>query len=97
MTKKLPPGAAYAPADYDIADVKAIKQLMVGQADEEQQKRALNWIVNVACATYDQPFRPGKDGQTEFACGRQFAGQQIVKLTKIDLVALQESTAKQRS
>ena len=97
MTKKLPPGTAFAPAEYSVADAKAIQQLMIGEADAEQQKRALSWIINMACATYDQPFRPGHDGQTEFACGRQFAGQQIVKLTKLDLVALQQATAKQRS
>lgn len=45
---------------------------------------ALNWIINEVCLTYDQPYRPGADGdrETAFACGRQFCGQQIVKVMK---------------
>jgi hypothetical protein len=75
----------WKPAHYDEADAYAIRALLNGEASKEQQQRALAWIVNVACGTYDQPFRPGEDGKrnTDFACGKQFVGQQIVKLTKI--------------
>lgn len=89
--RKIDKSLAFCPPDWDVADAKAIQQLAAGEADADQQKRALSWIINMACATYDQPFRPGKDGQTEFACGRQFAGQQIVKLVKVDLLALQQN------
>lgn len=70
-----------APYDPDGADTAAIKALAAGTADQWQQQRALNWIINSVCGTYDQPFRPGAEGQrdTDFACGKQFVGQQIVK------------------
>lgn len=74
---------AYEPARYDEAVLAAIKAVNAGVASADQQQLALRWIVEQACGTYDQPFRPGHDGQTEFACGRMFAGQQIVKMLKL--------------
>lgn len=85
MTK---PTAAHSwlPAKYEDADIYAIRALAAGTANEGQQKRALDWIINRAAMTYDQPFRPGgAEGarETDFAAGRMFVGQQIVKLTKL--------------
>jgi hypothetical protein len=82
---------AYFPADYTPAHVKAIQMLCEGKADEEQQKRAFLWIINEASRAYDNPFRPGGlDGDREscFAAGRSFVGQQLIKMTKIDLFKL---------
>ena len=75
----------WEPPEYDDADIYAIRALVAGTANDGQQRRALAWIINAACGTYDQPFRPGVDGDraTAFACGRQFVGQQIVKLSKL--------------
>lgn len=92
--KKKDAALAFMPPDWEFADAKALKSLYNGTADADQQKRALNWIINAAAATYDQPFRPGRDGQTEFACGRQFVGQQIVKLINVDLLAIQQKVKK---
>jgi hypothetical protein len=50
-------------------------------------KRALDWIINRACSTYESGFSPndpnGRIGA--FMEGRRFAGQQVVKLTKLRL------------
>lgn len=73
------------PAPYEDADVYAIKALAAGKASEGQQQRALNWIINVACATYDLSFRPESDRETVFAEGKRHVGMQLVKLTKIVL------------
>ena len=54
----------------------------------DQQKRALDWIVHKACATYDFAYRPGgPEGErdTNIALGRQLVGQQIVKLLKFKI------------
>lgn len=75
----------WKPAPYDEPDMMAMKALAAGVANEHQQKRVLKWIVEAACATYDQPYRPGVNGRdTDFACGRMFVGQQIVKLVNMD-------------
>jgi hypothetical protein len=75
------------PAPYEEADVYAIKALAAGKANEGQQQRALAWIINTLCGTYDMPYRPGEGGDrdTVFACAKMFVGQQVVKLTKIIL------------
>jgi hypothetical protein len=50
-------------------------------------KRALDWIINHACATYENAFVAndpnGRIGA--FMEGRRFSGQQIVKLTKLKI------------
>lgn len=78
---------AYYPAPYDEHVIGAMKALAAGNASEGQQRLALRWIVEAACATYDQPYRPGVcgDRDTAFACGRQFVGQQLVKLVNMPL------------
>jgi hypothetical protein len=73
------------PADYDVADIRAVQALTAGTATAEQQKRALDWIVTKAAATYDNGF-VAEDAHGRIAAfvdGRQFVGQQIVKLMKL--------------
>ena len=88
MKKVTPP--AYLPPKASIADTSALQALQRGEADPEQQKRALKWIIEEVCMTYDWPYRPGEDGQreTDIALGRVFCGQQIVKELKINLLNL---------
>jgi hypothetical protein len=83
--KKIPIPQPWHPAPYDEADVYAIKALAAGKANEGQQQRALAWIINTACATYDLSFRPDSDRDTTFAEGKRHVGMQIVKLTKLVL------------
>lgn len=84
---KPPPGAAWAPPHYDEHDVRAIQALAKGEANPGQQARALKWIVEVCSNAYDMSYRPGgEDGRrdSDFAEGRRFVGNQIVKLTKLN-------------
>jgi hypothetical protein len=73
------------PAPYDETVTGAIKALHAGNANAAQQQRALKWIVEVLCGTYDLSYRPGEDGErdTAFAEGKRFVGQQIVKQLKL--------------
>ena len=78
----------WLPVDYELADAAAIQALQRGDADESQQKRALDWIVNKACGTYDQSYYPGADDgrrDTDFAEGRRFVGNTLVKMTRLSL------------
>ena len=81
--------APYYPCPYDKADANAIKGLAAGTANPEQQQRALKWILENACATYDLSYHPTSDRDTAFAEGRRFVGLQIVKMLKINLSALE--------
>ena len=87
---KKPSAAPWMPSAYELADASAVQALIRGEADGQQQQRALDWIVNVASATYDMSFRPGRDGErdTAFAEGRRFVGNSIVKLSKLNLSLL---------
>jgi hypothetical protein len=76
---------------YELADADAIQALMRGDADKGKQQRALKFIIENICGTYDVSFRPGgEEGRrdTDFAEGRRFTGLQIVKFLKLNLSAL---------
>jgi hypothetical protein len=79
------------PVEYDKADANALQALQRGEADPEQQRRALDWIIHKACMTYDQTFFPGgAEGErySNFAQGRRFVGTQIIKLLSLALSRL---------
>lgn len=76
--------ASWMPARYELADISAVQAVARGDADSNQQRRALDWIIRQACATYDWPFRPNSARDTDVALGRQFVGQQIVKLLHLN-------------
>jgi hypothetical protein len=88
------------PPSYTPADIRAIQALALfaraaevpPEPGEEpvpptafDVKRALDWIINAAAATYDNGFVAGDAGGrlAAFMDGRQFVGQQIVKLMKL--------------
>lgn len=73
------------PAAYSVADVSAIKAMAAGTATPEQQQRAMKWIIETNCGTYDVSYRPDSDRDTTFAEGKRFVGLQIVKLLKLDI------------
>lgn len=56
--------------------MQALRACYSGQADERQQKMALDYILRAA-GTQDMPFDP--DGKyTDFRCGMMHVGQTIV-------------------
>lgn len=82
--------APWKPPLWDDADAGALQALQRGDAPPYLQQRALKFIVEKLCGTYDLHYRPGADGprDTVFALGRAFPGQQIVKLLNINLAEL---------
>lgn len=62
-----------------------------GDANDTQQKRALDWFISKAAMTYDLSFRSdaeGGDRETAFAEGRRFVGLQAVKLLSLNAAAI---------
>lgn len=82
--------APWYPPPYDLADISALKGLAAGTASPEQQQRALKWIVENACGTYQLSYRPTSDRDTSFAEGRRFVGLQIVKALHLDISILRK-------
>ena len=75
---------------YELADVEALQALNSGVAEEHQQKRALKWIIENACATYKWAFKDD-DRETIVELGRQVTGQMIVGVLKLNLADLRRN------
>ena len=70
--------------DWVEADVQALRAVWRGHATSDQQKRAMEWMIN-AFGTYDLSFRrggPDADRDTIFAEGRRHAGMILVHMLK---------------
>lgn len=75
----------WKPSNWDVEDAGAIQALLRGEALPHQQQRALTFIVETLCGTYDMSYRPTSDRDSCFAEGKRYVGSQIVKLTKANL------------
>jgi hypothetical protein len=70
------------PVDFGYAEVAAIQALAKGCASEDQQKIALQWIIERAGEFYEVHHYPnGLD--IAFANGRRFVGREIVNLINL--------------
>lgn len=86
---KLDRSRAYAPPDFSTdfgkAGVFALQAMANGEANEGQQKIALNYLIHEICRTYDLSFRPddrGGERETAFAEGRRYVGILIERVLK---------------
>jgi len=84
----LPKAEPWKPSHWDIPDAAAFQALQRGDATEDQQRRALKYLIEMLCGTYDLPYRPASPRDTDFALGKMWVGQQIVKLLHINTHAL---------
>lgn len=79
----------WKPPQYDVKDVRAIQALVQYAAENgpapgpHEVKRALDWIINSACGTYEEPFVPGRQDVKDYLMGRRSVGLAIVKLMHI--------------
>ena len=71
------------PPPYGKEDVRAIQALAQGTAGKTEQHRALKWIIETACLTYDEPFRPESSDVITYMLGRRSVGLAIVKLLSL--------------
>jgi hypothetical protein len=72
------------------ADAHALQALERGEASSDEQKRALAWIINNACGTYDFCVTPEIERLAAIFDGRRFAGLQIIKLIKLNLSRMKD-------
>lgn len=72
----------------------AIKALAAGNANDGQQRMALDWIIKVAAGTYDQTFRADADGGERASCvmaGRRTVGLAIVREINFNPALMKEA------
>lgn len=67
------------------AAVAALKSLALGTADEDQQIRALKFIIDEICLTYDMSYRPDSERDTAFAEGKRYVGNAILRAIKANM------------
>lgn len=91
----LPKAEPWQPSDWDLPDVAAIQALARGDASLDQQKRALAYIIEKLAGTYDMAYRPVSARDTDFALGKAFVGQQLVKLLRLNLSAFKDTPREQ--
>lgn len=85
---KAPRAEPWIPPEYEVEDAHAVQAVMYGRASEDQQKRAMAFILNQVCGTYDLSYRPSSDRDSAFAEGKRFVGLQMVKLARLNIAAL---------
>ena len=81
----------YFQCPAENGDTAALQAVARGEASADQQRRAMDWIINVACFTYQDTFFPGEPDAAAFAAGRRFVGNRIVTQLKINLSALTQA------
>ena len=72
------------------ADIHALKALFQGKATPEQQKFALDFIIEHICKTHVTSYVSDNTHDTAFAEGKRFVGNEIVGLVKIDTSTLRK-------
>lgn len=75
------------PADATLADAHALRALHAGTATEDQQKRALAWILQKGAQVGGFAWWPD-DRSTAFSLGRLFVGKEIGRLLTCDMSTL---------
>jgi hypothetical protein len=84
------------PAPFTSADATALQAVASGTANDGQQKRALDWILKSACGLPVWPYR-ADERETCVALGRQFVGQQIMGVLKVNISVLRKRESAQTS
>ena len=74
------PVPAWESAPFELPDAQALKALSNGEAEPQQQQRALKWIVHNVCRLNRLSYQPESDRATAFAEGRRFVALQIMRL-----------------
>lgn len=73
--------------DEDIIAIQSVAGYAAGRTEtspsQGQCQRMLDWIINNAASTYDEPFRPDSQDTIAYMLGRRSVGLAIIKLMKL--------------
>lgn len=90
ITRGPPSSPLYPPADSQ--EIAALVALSLGEADQQQQRIALSWILGKACAVNFPAWVPGDVGEMAvWNAGRHFAAQAICNAAGIKIAALPQT------
>lgn len=63
--------------------VYALKALQTGDATKDQQQIALDFLIKNLCGTYEMTYMPDSQRDSDFAEGKRWVGNQMIKLLKL--------------
>lgn len=86
MPRKAHPGLV--PLDQKAA--YAAQAMARGEATDSQQQYFLDWLINIAAGTYDEPFDPESQNVTDYRLGRRAVGLAVVKHLNVKIGKLKE-------
>lgn len=72
------------------ADIRAIRNVWQGKANEHEQRLALEAIIYSIARTNDMAYRPKSERDTNFALGMAHVGREVEKITDIGNIYLTE-------
>jgi hypothetical protein len=78
--KAIKPHDPWASTPFDLADAMSLKALAQGTANEDQQKRALSWVVNKLCRINRVAADPQSERATYFTEGKRYVGLHIARI-----------------
>jgi len=87
--RRQPHRQQWHPPEYKATQIRAWQTLMkYSQGDGEDPpppspqmvKTAMDWLIHQACATYDEPFRPGSRDEVNYMLGRRSVGLATIKM-----------------
>lgn len=97
MAKDKPiPYQPWLPEPYEVHEGYALQAMQDGRATAPQQQQVLKWIINNLCRTYDNQYFPDSTRNTDFALGKRWVGQQLVKLLNIKLGLIKKDDQNER-
>jgi hypothetical protein len=78
--------APWRPVECSPEDIGALQAMYRGAAEPYQQKRVLDFIIELS-RNHGAQYFPGENGRrdTDFALGRAFVADQLVTLLKVKL------------
>lgn len=86
------------PPTYEPEDVIAVQAVTRYAAEltdtppsQAQCKRMLDWLIETACSTYDDPFRPNREDVRTYMLGRRSVGLALIKLMKLNLETIRKA------
>jgi len=82
-------------APFEPADATAIQAVFNGTADEEQQRRAMRWLLDYACGVHEMSYTPGDQYATAFKEGQRFVAKQIGEVLRTNVPGLIETLRRQ--
>lgn len=83
--------------ERQLSAVYALKALQTGEATKDQQQVALDFLIKNLCGTYEMTYMPDSQRDSDFAEGKRWVGNQMIKLLKLtgeEIDAVRKAQAK---